>query len=134
MNSLDHQVRILKKVFKNENGSQGTLYLVTNDLESSYEDIITTYQKRWHVECYHKSLKSNLGALRSPTKKEKSQINHLFCSMIAFSRLEKMKLSLKENHFAIKRKIHVYCLQKGREDLTEIEGVVRKDKCLKTSN
>jgi len=38
------------KIFKNEDGSTGTLYLVTNDLESSPDRIYEIYQKRWRIE------------------------------------------------------------------------------------
>jgi len=58
LNFIEFQVRIMKKVFKNENGTQGTLYLVTNDANLSAEELYSTYQKRWKIEVYHKSLKN----------------------------------------------------------------------------
>jgi hypothetical protein len=39
-------VALIAKVFKNEEGSTGTLYLVTNDLESSADQIYKVYKKR----------------------------------------------------------------------------------------
>ena len=39
-------VTLTKRVFKNEDGSSGTLYLVTNDLESGADRIYEIYQKR----------------------------------------------------------------------------------------
>ena len=57
-----------KKVYKNEDGSTGTLYLVTNDLESSADRIYEVYQKRWRIEEYHKSIKQNASLEKSPTK------------------------------------------------------------------
>ena len=56
---LDFPVAVVKKVFKNEDGSSGTLYLACSDLALSYEAIFTIYKRRWKVEEYHKSLKSN---------------------------------------------------------------------------
>lgn len=52
-------VKLLKKVFTNEDGSTGTLYLVTNDLSIDADRIYQVYQKRWRVEEFHKSIKQN---------------------------------------------------------------------------
>lgn len=54
-------IKLTCQVFTNEDGSSGVLYLATNDLALGYADITTIYQKRWKVEEYHKSIKSNLG-------------------------------------------------------------------------
>ena len=59
LNELDFPVLVVKKVFKNEDGSSGTLYLACSDPELDYEGIFTLYKRRWKVEEYHKSLKSN---------------------------------------------------------------------------
>ena len=59
LKELDFPVSVVKKVFKNEDGSSGTLYLATSDLELDYDEILTLYKRRWKVEEYHKSLKSN---------------------------------------------------------------------------
>ncbi|WP_165482631.1 transposase, partial [Legionella santicrucis] len=56
LRGLDFPVRLLKKVFKNENGSTGILYLVSNDMLSSAERLYEVYQKRWRIEEYHKSI------------------------------------------------------------------------------
>jgi hypothetical protein len=40
----------VKKIFKNENGSTGILYLVSNDMTSSAERLYEVYQKRWLIE------------------------------------------------------------------------------------
>ena len=124
LNSLDFQVRVMKKVFKNENGSQGILYLVTNDANLSAEDLYTTYQKRWKIEVYHKSIKENGSLAKSPTKVRKSQTNHIFCSLYAFVKLESIKLKIKKNHFAMKREIHIYSLKAAAEKLREFRNMV----------
>ena len=51
---LGFPVRLLKKIFKNENGSTGVLYLVSNDMTSSAERLYEVYQKRWRIEEFHK--------------------------------------------------------------------------------
>ena len=69
LKDLSFPVALIKKIFKNEDGSVGTLYLATNDLESSADRIYEVYQKRWQIEVYHKSIKQNasLEPLTAPT-------------------------------------------------------------------
>ena len=51
---------------------------------------------------YHKSLKQNVGVAKSPTRTVNTQTNHLFCSILAYVKLEKFKLKTKLNHFELK--------------------------------
>jgi len=98
-------VKLLKKVFTNEDQSTGILYLVTNDLSIDADRIYEVYQKRWRVEEFHKSVKQNASLSKSPTKTIRTQCNHLFASMIAFCKLELLKVKTAINHFAIKQKL-----------------------------
>lgn len=98
-------VKLLKKVFTNEDGSTGILYLVTNDLSIDADRIYQVYQKRWRVEEFHKSIKQNASLAKSPTKTIRTQCNHLFAAMIAFCKLELLKIKTSMNHFAIKHKL-----------------------------
>lgn len=68
LKDLSFPVALITKVFKNEDGSIGTLYLVTNDLESSADRIYEVYQKRWRIEEFHKSIKQNASLEKSPQK------------------------------------------------------------------
>ena len=105
LKDISFPVQILKKVFKNEDGSTGTLYLVTNDLSIDADRIYTVYQKRWKIEEYHKSIKQNASLSKSPTKTIQTQSNHLFASLIAYCKLELLKVKTSLNHFAIKQKL-----------------------------
>lgn len=49
LKGLTFPVQLLKKVFKNENGTTGTLYLVSNDMHCSAERLYEVYQKRWRI-------------------------------------------------------------------------------------
>lgn len=98
-------VKLLKKVFTNEDGSTGILYLVTNDLSIDAGRIYEVYQKRWRVEEFHKSIKQNASLAKSPTKTIRTQCNHLFASVISFCKLEFLKVKTSMNHFAIKQKL-----------------------------
>lgn len=68
LEQVEFPLLLVKQIFKNEDGTQGVLYLVSSDLTLDYERITTIYQRRWKVEEYHKSLKVNAALARSPTK------------------------------------------------------------------
>lgn len=108
---------LIKQVFKNEDGSQGVVYLVTSDVTLTYEKITALYQKRWKVEEYHKSLKSNLGFAKSPTKTLRTQSNHVFCTLLAFVKLERLRMQTCCNHFAMKAKLYQAALATAFEQL-----------------
>jgi transposase len=82
------------------------LYLVSSDEKLSYQQIITLYQKRWKVEQYHKSLKHNASLAASPTKTVKTQSNHVFMSLVAYCKLELLKIKNGLNHFAFKAQLY----------------------------
>ena len=117
LRGLDFPVRLLKKVFKNENGSTGILYLVSNDMLSSAERLYEVYQKRWRIEEYHKSIKQNASLTKSPTRTVKTQCNHIYASIIAYCKLEMLKIKTHLNHFAIKYKLIVRANQIAWQEL-----------------
>ena len=110
-------MQLLKKVFKNENGTTGTLYLVSNDMHCSAERLYEVYQKRWRIEEFHKSIKQNASSEKSPTKKVKTQCNHVYAAMIAYRKLEMLKFKTGLNHFAIKYKLIVRANQVAMQEL-----------------
>jgi hypothetical protein len=115
-------VTLIKKIFKNEDGSTGTLYLVTNDLESSADRIYEIYKKRWRIEEYHKSIKQNTSLEKSPTKTVRSQRNHIFASIVAYCKLEFLKVKTTLNHFALKYRLLVKANQATFRELQELRG------------
>ncbi|HHT7364547.1 TPA: transposase, partial [Legionella pneumophila] len=117
LKGLEFSVRLLKKTFKNENGSTGVLYLVSNDMTSSAERLYEVYQKRWRIEEYHKSVKQNASLAKSPTKISRTQCNHVFAAIIAYCKLELLKFKTKMNHFAIKYKLIVRANQIVMQEL-----------------
>jgi hypothetical protein len=105
-------LRLIKQVVKNGDDDESTyLYLVTNDIDLSFNKILEIYKRRWKIEEYHKSLKQNLKIEHSPTKVEISQRNHIHLSVCGFIKLEKLRLNYKMNHFAIKEKIYIEALR-----------------------
>lgn len=121
LKGLDFPTLLVKQVFTNKDGSQGVLYLVTNDLSLDYQAITTIYNKRWSVEVFHKSLKQNASLEKSPTKYEVTQANHIFASMIAYCKLELLKFKEGTNHFALKQRLYIKAVQAAYKELQELK-------------
>jgi len=104
---LEFPVKIFKQVFTNKDGTNGQRFLASNDLTLTDEQFRTLYKKRWSVEEYHKSLKQNASVGKSPAHRERTQSNHIFATIFAYVKLEKLKQATKLNHFALKAKIYM---------------------------
>ena len=117
LKDIPFQLTLLKKVFINEDGHKGILYLVSNDLSSNDVAIYKIYQKRWKIEEFHKSIKQNASLEKSPTKRKRSQSNHIFASIISVCKLECIKLKTCLNHFAIKYKLIIRSNQIAFQEL-----------------
>ncbi|MBY0281994.1 MAG: transposase [Alphaproteobacteria bacterium] len=126
LKDLSFPVALITKIFKNEDGSTGILYLVTNDLESSADHIYEVYQKRWRIEEYHKSIKQNASLEKSPTKVVRSQKNHIFASIVAYCKLEFLKTKTFLNHFALKYQL---LMKANRMAFLELERLRFKTGC-----
>jgi len=98
---------VIKQVFKNADGSEGVLYLVSSDLTLTYEQITTIYHKRWKVEEYHKTLKQHVNLCKSPTKTVRTQSNHIFASIYSFFKLEYLSLKSGINPTALRTKLYL---------------------------
>ncbi|MGI8420553.1 MAG: IS701 family transposase [Candidatus Levyibacteriota bacterium] len=118
---LPFPVLLVKQVFKNENGSNGILYLICSDRTVEGKTIMDVYQKRWPIEEYHKSIKSNTGLAKSPTKTIRTQQNHFFASIYAYYKLEVLKIKTNLNHFAIKAKLYVQALRASMDQLEKLQ-------------
>ncbi len=123
MEGVAFPLLLAKQVFINEDGSTGTLYLVSSDTTLSVNDLTTSYQRRWHVECYHKSLKQNVSLEKSPTHTERTQTNHFFAALCGFIKLEMLKVETRLNHFALKSKLYITALHSAFSTLREMNPV-----------
>lgn len=108
---------LVKRVFKNEDGTEGLLYLVSSDVTLDHERLTTIYKSRWKVEEYHKSLKVNASLAKSPTKTIRTQSNHVFASIYAFVKLERLKVTTKMNHFALRSRMYLKAVQAAFQEL-----------------
>jgi transposase len=123
LKDLEFPVLLTKQIFTNKDNSTGVRFLVSNDFSSggvplTDEQFTTIYKKRWSVEEYHKSLKQNVSIAKSPTRTLTTQSNHLFASILAYIKLEKLKFANKMNHFALKTKIYNAALKAAFNELT----------------
>ena len=123
---INFPVAVIKKVFINEDGSIGILYLACSDTTKQGYHIYDIYNKRWNIEGYHKSIKTNIGLAKSPTKTEITQNNHFFASIYAYLKLELLKCKTNLNHFAIKSRLYVKAL---KTSINELEYLKTESLC-----
>ncbi len=77
------------KVFKIFSQAKGEVeYVATNNLDYTREDIKTVAAQRWKIEEYHRGLKQTTGIEKCQARTQRSQRNHIFCSIISFVALE----------------------------------------------
>jgi hypothetical protein len=117
LKGVEFPVVVAKQVFINQDGSTGTLYLVSSETTLTYDQLTTIYQTRWNVEVLHKSLKQNAALERSPTKTIRAQSNHIFAAMVAVTKLECLSLAQQTNHFALKSKLYLKALKAAFDEL-----------------
>jgi len=118
----DKEVVIVRRIFTNKDGSTGILNLVSSDIQLDGDQISTIYEKRWKVEEFHKSLKHNVDLVKSPTKRIRTQSNHIFLSVLAFFKLECLKIKNKMNHFEMRAKLLVKANQMAYRELQVLKN------------
>ena len=114
---LDFPVLLLRQVFTNKDGSAGEMYLACSDLTCEGETIETIYQKRWKVETFHKTLKSNAALSKSPTKRVRTQSNHCFMAIYAACRPEGLRVKHRMNHFALRSRLYLKAIRYAFDEL-----------------
>jgi hypothetical protein len=121
LKGFEQEVLLVRRVFTNKDGSTGLLNLVCSDLTCDGEYVATIYQKRWKVEEFHKSLKSNAGLAKSPTRTVTTQNNHVFMAVYAVFKLECLKIKHKANHFALRAKLFIKANQIAYAELQKMK-------------
>ncbi len=115
-------VHLVRQVFKNQDGSTGILHLVCSDITCDYDTITTNYKKRWQVEVFHKSLKSNAAIAKSPTQTQRTQSNHVFMAIVATFKLECLSIKAKLNPFALRLKLLINATRSAYHRLAEFHA------------
>ena len=115
-------VRIVQQVFVNKDGSTGILYLACSDTTLTREVILTTYQKRWPVEVFHKSLKQNAALGKAPLRRVTTQNNHVFATLYAVFKLECLKMKRHLNHFALRAHLYLKAIRVAFAELQSLKA------------
>jgi hypothetical protein len=129
LEGVSFPLKLAKQVFTNKDGSTGVLYLVTSDTTLTFDGITSLYKKRWTIaerpcgEPYHKSLKQNAALERSPAHTVTTQTNHIFSSLCAFIKLEKLKVKTRCNHFELHARLYVRAVQTAFDELRGLRPV-----------
>jgi len=121
---MDFPIQLTRQVFRNKDDSTGILYLACSDLDANYKTLTTIYQKRWKVEVFHKSLKSNAAIAQSPARRLTSQANHIFASIVAVFKMEQLKISMHLNHFALKAKLYRRAISAAFQELQRLKSTL----------
>ena len=114
---LDFPILLLRQVFTNKDGSTGEMFIACSDLTCDGETIETIYQKRWKVETFHKTLKSNAALSRSPTRRVRTQSNHCFMAIYAAAQLEGLRVKHHLNHFALRSRLYLKAIRYAFDEL-----------------
>jgi hypothetical protein len=115
-------VLLVRQVFTNKDGSTGMLYLACSDTTLTRKQILTTYQKRWPVEVFHKSLKQNAALGKAPVRRVVTQNNHVFAVLYATFKLECLKMKRQLNHFALRAHLYLKAIRVAFEELQTLKA------------
>jgi len=113
---------IVRPVFTNKDGSTGILYLACSDTTVKRGQILATYQKRWPVEVFHKSLKQNAALGKAPVRRVVTQNNHVFAVLYAFFKLECLSIKRRLNHFALRAHLYLKAIRVAFVELQALKA------------
>jgi len=113
---------IVRQVFTNKDGSTGILYLACSDPTAKRGQILATYQKRWPVEVFHKSLKQNAALGKAPVRRIVTQNNHVFAVLYAFFKLECLSIKRHLNHFALRAHLYLKAIRVAFDELQALKA------------
>lgn len=122
LKGYEKEILLVRRVFTNKDGSTGELTLVCSNTTIDGDHVATIYQKRWKVEEFHKSLKSNAALAKSPTKTIKTQANHVFMAIYSVFKLECLKIKTALNHFALRTKLLIKANQMAFSELQRLKS------------
>ena len=98
------------------------LYVVSSDTDLDQAQLTAIYQKRWKVEEYHKSLKQNASMGKAPTKTLATQATHFFAAVLAYTKLEVLKLKCGIGHFRLKAQLYTVGLKAMYQQLGRLRA------------
>lgn len=124
LKGLSFPVRLARRVFTNQDGSTGTLYLACSQLATAWDTLTTSYQQRWQVEVFHQSLKSKAALAKSPARRINAQANPIFASIVAVFKMECLKIRTKLNPLALRSKLYLHAIRSAFDELQALKFTV----------
>ena len=100
--------------------------LCTNDIDNSTDVTVTQEEssKRWKVEQFHREIKQTLGIAKCQCRKNRSQRNHIICSILSWVYLTKQAIKHCTTIYQIKKKqLDDYMHSTMKNPHWEYEGV-----------
>lgn len=100
--------------------------LCTNDIENSTDVYVTQEEssKRWKIEQFHREIKQVLGIAKCQCRKNRSQRNHIICSILSWIYLTKQAWKNTTTIYQIKKKqLDEYMLHVMKHPYWEYQGV-----------
>lgn len=122
LKDVPFSMSIVRQVFTNKDGSTGILYLACSDTTVKRGQILATYQKRWPVEVFHKSLKQNAALGKAPVRRVLTQNNHVFAVLYAFFKLECLSIKRHLNHFALRAQLYLKAIRVAFDELQVLKA------------
>lgn len=121
LEGVDFTLMVCKKILKDQEDKEVAIYLITNDLSLNADKMLELYRKRWNIETFYKSMKSNCSYSKSPTHTVRTQANHFFCSVYAVFKYEMIRINTNLNHFSLKSKIYLKAMKTAMTELWEFK-------------
>ncbi|NET70293.1 MAG: transposase [Sphaerospermopsis sp. SIO1G2] len=86
-------IKLFRKDFKKEDSRHYILYLPDEDAlnQITRNEFITIHDTHWGIETFHRAIKQVCGICRFMVRDSQAIKTHIFCSLQAFVRLEKMR-------------------------------------------
>lgn len=82
----------------------GKKYFTTNNLESSKQELLSSYKRRWEIETIFKALHSKLGLDECQSRKLSAQVAHFHLCLMAYATLEVESFIQQKTFYQLKRK------------------------------
>lgn len=120
LEGMDFPLILSKNILKDQNKKEVSIYLVTDDLSLDSNKMLEIYQKRWNIEVFFKSMKSNCSYSESPTHTVRTQSNHFFCSVYSVFKYEMIKINTNLNHFCLKGKIYLNAMKLAMKEICNL--------------
>ena len=127
VDEVEFPVYVTRIIFRNEDESTGIMYLGSDDKDLIRDQMLKIYQKRWGVEEFYRSAKTNASLGKSSASVPGSQIKHILCSMYAYIKLEWMKMGSGMNHYAMRSRMYLGALRGSMRELKKMRKSINYD-------